>query len=264
MLAESKLYHIDRQYNVFNRSVTRVVDLGFVPGNWLTFTRNRLCEIHGLEHETLHRKCKVLGVDLLFAAPPIGTSSIQGNIFLQLTHDSIRQHFVAPTKVEHEPTSYFSKENELADQLASMSLDSQPEHRQVDVILSDILKPFMQESGFFNNTQTRPYIRLGTNQLLKKVITEPVKTAIDHADAALLLACTLLKKNGTLVLRLAVADPDNHETDLLRARLDRVFHRVEQWHHHDASATSELVLVCQKKRELVADKRAVFAPRDRR
>lgn len=278
----SKLEELDGEYGVFSGRVRRVLDLGFVPGNWSEFARQRLCQIHGVAEEKFHEQCHILGVDILFGTPPAGVSAMQGNIFSKGTHELAAAHFkelalrraVEGAKPKAADDSYYSKEqneslidqqvSEIAgdlDRLAvspATALDYKP-----DLILSDLSAPFMQQKGFFNNTNTRPYLRTGANPILRRPFSDDDKVSIDLADAALVLACDLLRKGGNMVLRLAKVKLDDPELDLLETRLDRVFVNVHKWNRRglydtESAPPDDLFYVCMDKRDDVANKKAVF------
>lgn len=302
LASHGKLYYIDQKFDIFNDKVTKVVDLGFVPGNWSQFSKSRLCQVHQLLEEDFSKKCHILAVDLLFGTPALGTSSIQGNIYSKFTHQRIIHHFkeIAIRKqllnsqeqvlMNEEENSYFVREqdqtffdqlDDITTNLDNLNLQNQktqllaalqPHHYQPDLILSDLSAPFLQDQGFFNNTNTRPYIRTGSNEGLKEVIIDPLKTSIDLADAALLLSCSALKKGGAIVLRLSKVDHIDPELKLLYQRLARVFHNVDTWSNVDypkviqdphlaqSSRFDEKIFVCTDKIEDIADKREVFKP----
>lgn len=300
MASHGKLYYIDQKFNIFNENVKKVVDLGFIPGNWCQFSKTRLCQVHQLMEEEFDKKCHLLGVDLLFRAPPLGTSAIQGNIYSKSTHERIVHHFKEiairkqlqqqETPINEEDHTYFVREqdqtffdqlDDISAGLENLNLLSQkskliatlePKHYQPDLILSDLSAPFLQDQGFFNNTNTRPYIRTGSVEGLKEVVIDPLKASIDLAEASLLLSCSVLKKGGTMVLRLSKVDHIDPELRLLRLRLTRVFHSVESWNNSDHTKVleapqplhnprfDEMIFVCTDKIEDIADKRAVFKP----
>lgn len=285
MLHQGKLYHLDNEFHIFNDKVTKVLDLGYVPGNWLSFAKFKLCDIYQLSESRLADKCHLLGFDILFATPPTGTSTIQGNIFSQSSHQLIANHFrnfalqQALKQQELGTSSYF--DNELVDSLVTEELEElaqkfdqvrvtdnktevnspTPTMKKLDfkpeLILSDLSSPFMQERGFFNNTNTRPYFRFSSNEVLRQPIINKTKSAIDMADATLVLACDLLKVKGTLVIRMAQIDKRDPEITVIIQRLHKVFAKVTEWNMNNAS--SDLFLVCQEKKQDVIDKRMVFS-----
>jgi 23S rRNA (uridine2552-2'-O)-methyltransferase len=267
MRAQSKLYRIDKEFNIFNENVKKVVDLGYAPGNWSSFAKFRMEQVHDLSEDNFNKTCHILGFDLVFATPPIGVSTIQGNIYSKFSHKNIINHFKEVALNEYErlqsqssqkdelDTSYYVKEtsepviedediNKLSANLNKLTLmelsDYQKEQyrerqRSIlqqlsykpDLVLSDLAKPFMQQSGFFNNTFSRPYLRINSNEALNKPITDPLKSAIDLNDAALLLCCNLLRDGGAFVSRMSLVNHGDHELELYEERLRKVFNSVD-------------------------------------
>ena len=291
MAMQSKLYKIDSECNVFNDKVKKVIDLGYVPGNWMLYAKFRMCQIHKLEEEEFKDKCHILGFDLLFSTPPLGVSTIQGNIFSRMAHKNIVNHFKEIALREHHlklrmkvqendefQNSYYVKEQndvvleaeieELSKSLNSLSLahrstqevEEEQNKREkllegleyrADLILSDLSRPFMQQGGFFNHTQSRPYLRFNVNPGLNNPLLDPLKSSIDMSDATLLLSCNALRPDGTLVLRLSKADPNDIQIELLESRLSEVFNKVKTWTaagSNEVSKHQELVYVCSGKK----------------
>ncbi|GMM27476.1 21S rRNA (uridine2791-2'-O) methyltransferase [Martiniozyma asiatica (nom. inval.)] len=80
--AAFKLLQIDEKYNIFKNS-TKVLDLGAAPGAWNQVALDR-CP----------KGSTIVGVDILPYDPPIGVSTIQGNILSKMTHKLIREMFL--------------------------------------------------------------------------------------------------------------------------------------------------------------------------
>lgn len=279
-----KLHHVDDAFGIFDGSVTKALDLGSVPGNWLEYTKKRLYEIHHIHDGKFLETCHILGFDVLFDPPVSETSGMQGNIFSQKVQDNIVNHFkelafrrkqAQRNKNDGLQQSYLAREqqemlleqhfDELTSKMDNLSLDLGFGDYQPEVILSDLAPPFMQMRGFYNNTNSRPYLRTGTNDQLKRTLTEPEKLSIDLAEAALLLACRLLKKGGKLVIRLLRVNFNDPELLQLQHRLERVFSQVHPWNRHVSyklpiNRTDELFFICLDKKETTADKRKVFGP----
>lgn len=279
----NKLQEVDKAFSIFDESVTKIVDLGFVPGNWCGYARDRLGDLHKVEKDKVHEVCHILGFDLLFSQPPAGVSSMQGNIFSKTAHQKMMDYFknlAFQKKImgsKNYPSgdfqqSYFFKEIEensgniditnekdQGNGLAELvkDLDYKPQ-----LILSDLSAPLMQQSGFFNNTSTKPYLRAGSNPILSRPMVEvDGKSSIDLADASLVLACDLLRQGGTMVLRLVKVDNHDRELELLLKRLSKVFRFVKSWHYHETPfvyKNRELFCVCKDKMEDSSDKRWVF------
>lgn len=281
MLNQSKLYHIDSDIGIFNSKVTKVLDLGYVPGNWLQFSKFRLCDIHGLEESKIATKCCLLGFDILFGTPPMGTSTIQGNMFSKTAHKSIENHFKdyelkrqlrLRSESQDFQRSYFAKEqadnhveeeiSHLEETLEKTSLIEEFNYKP-QVILSDLGSPFLQERGFFNNTNSRPYYRFFSNNALKQPIIDKLKSSFDLADACMVLTCDILEKHGTLVLRLPRISKDDPELLIIKNRLQLIFEEVIEWcidrEAWENIPAGELFFICKNKCDDSADKRKVFA-----
>jgi len=215
---------------------------------------------------------------------------MQGNIFSKSAHDLISMHFkdIALRNAveaknmndegmdEFQQSYYFKEQSEsfieqqvsdLSEEFDKLTVTKNDKEKEVDykpdLILSDLSAPFMQEKGFFNNTNSKPYLRTAANPILSRTITDEAKAAIDSADAALILACDVLKKGGTLVLRLAKVDPDDAEIALLHSRLDKVFSHVYIWNRSSLFDEQNYVpqdkfYVCLDKIDDVCDKKQVF------
>lgn len=271
--AYSAIAALNHRYQLFNPNVTKVVDLGFAPGHWLTFARDALVLVHNVPIEEIHSTCTLIGLDILFAQPPMGTISTQGNIYSQAAHTAIegllKDAAFRRLRGILAPDSYVAKESaesELEEQVSSLtrafgdlsvdgSLDQLmgPKMYQADVVMADLGAPFLQDLGFFNNTHTKPYIRTG-----RRLHTP--KSTIDMAEAALLLCCTALGKNGTFVVRLAGVELEDVELELLELRLRIVFNTVSRWAPSGARllGLGELYFVGEGKRAYKADKYEVF------
>lgn len=282
--SRNKLHHVDNAFGIFDASVNKVLDLGNVPGNWLEFAKNRLSAIHNTREGKFLEKCHILGFDILFDPPISETSAMQGNIFSQKAQNGIVNHFkelafrrkqIFRNEDDQLQQSYLAREqqemlleqhfDELTAKMDSLALDLRFGDYQPQVILSDLAQPFMQMRGFYNNTNSRPYLRTGTNEQLKKILTEPEKLSIDLAEATLLLACRLLKKGGKLVIRLVRVDFNDPELLQLQKRLERVFDKVHAWNRHafyelPRIRTDELFFVCLDKKKTTANKHEVFGP----
>jgi len=323
MTMQSKLFKLDNKFKIFNKNVTKVVDLGYVPGNWMSYSKFRLCLIHGLEEEKFTEKCHILGFDLLFGSPPQGVSAYQGNIYSKMAHRNIVNHLkeialrerknrIREQKAIPDPphrfkssqtNSYYVKEQsetliesqlqKIGENLDDLKLDSEKlqkfnelkneklhkktqnlslENESTDsldykchVVLSDLSKPFIQQYGFFNQTHTRPYLRMGANDSLNKPYTDPLKATFDLADAALLLTCLVLRQDGTFVLRLSRIDLADPELSILQNRLERVFAEVVRWSNDGIVSSKEekileLFFICREKRtDEEANVREIFS-----
>lgn len=271
--AYSVIAALNHRYNLFHPKVTKVVDLGFAPGHWLAYARDTLLNAHNVPLEEIHNTCTLIGLDILFARPPTGTISTQGNIYSQSAHTAVEQLLkdAAFRRLRGSTTleSYVAKESaetELEQEVSSLTrafgdlhVDSSldrlmgPKMYQADVVMADLGVPFLQELGFFNNTHTKPYIRTGRKP-------HSPKSVIDMAEAALLFCCTALGKNGKFVVRLAGVHSEDIELKLLELRLEKVFGTVSQWMPNGVGllGMGDLYFVGEQKKAYTADKYEVF------
>lgn len=274
--ALSSIAQIDKRFSVFHSKVTKVVDLGYVPGNWLQYASERLQKIHGLDEDQILSKCTLLGLDLLCGGPIPGTITTQGNIFSQAVHNNVVgllqeaafRHMRAGV-VRDPAESYISKEGEetslenevsgLGRAFAGESGDREKlrsligrQAYQADVVMLDLGVPYLQNSGFYNNTYGRPYIRSGTSEVLRG---KDSRASIDMAEAALILSFDALVKGGTFVVRLARVPHGDPELRLLCHRMDKVFEHVEPW---QPAQHADMFVVGRGKRAWVVDRREVF------
>ncbi|PVH20133.1 hypothetical protein CXQ85_001913 [Candidozyma haemuli] len=285
-LSRSKLHQLDTKFNLFNENVTKMVDLGYSPGNWLIYAREALSRIHEIEPEKIYQKCTLVGLDIIIGNHPAGTFTTQGNILSKLAHRNVisllKEHAykrlvvqngllddLLPEQDAKDPT-FESEMARISDIFDDLSLKDKTlesilslQDYQADLITSDLSSAFLQDKGFFNNTTTRPFIRSSTNSELRRNVTDPLKASIDTAEAALLLCCEALAKGGNFVIRLARIDLADPEIDLLEERLKRVFKHVQRWKPEGStksnfSVISELYFVCKDKQDHLADKYNVF------
>ncbi|KAK7678606.1 hypothetical protein QCA50_018329 [Cerrena zonata] len=279
--SHAKLYYTDREFGIFHKGVRTVLDLGYMPGNWSSYAKDKLLQVHETTEEEFSKECHIAGFDILFGTPPLKVSTIQ-EVALRRLQDASKPRL--QLQDDHE-TSYIDKEvdqayldqlDEAPSTLAKASLANRAPHElkilaslkpqdyQPDLILSDLCAPFYQNGGFFNNSSTRPYIRTGNNPGLNNVLQDPLKSLLDLADASLLLACSLLKKGGDLVLRIAKVDLNDPELRFLESKLKKVFNVVVKWHYDDyrpnTIGNQELFFICRNKKHHVADKVDVFIP----
>ncbi|KAG7196089.1 uncharacterized protein KQ657_000101 [Scheffersomyces spartinae] len=91
--SQNKLYLLDNEFNIFNDKVTKVLDLGYVPGNWSQVAKMQMSQVHQLTESTFNDKCHILGFDSLFAEPIPNVSTIQGNIYSKRSQSLIIEHF---------------------------------------------------------------------------------------------------------------------------------------------------------------------------
>ncbi|KAK6466055.1 FtsJ-like methyltransferase-domain-containing protein [Scheffersomyces coipomensis] len=284
---QSKLVKLDHQFKIFHKDIKKVIDVGYMPGNWTQYCKFRLRQIHHLEEDKFQQKCHILGFDILFGTPPPGISTIQGNIFSKMAHKQILNHFkeielrnismnaikyIKNSEDQDFQNSYFYKElNEtlleheverLESLVKGQNLHNQREiinkilknvDYRTDLVLSDLSKPYLQQSGFYSQTYTRPYLRFNANSPLNRPITDPFKASIDLADAALMLACNALKPGATFVVRLNPIYAYDGELKLYQDKLEKVFNDVVAWHPDDEvvddTEVREVFFICQNKKK---------------
>ncbi|CAN3502263.1 rRNA methyltransferase 2, mitochondrial [Diutina catenulata] len=80
--AAYKLMEIDDKFRLFNKSVQKVVDLGFAPGAWTQVALARM-----------EKQAQIIGVDLINCVPPAGAHFLQGDILSKRTHEGVREFF---------------------------------------------------------------------------------------------------------------------------------------------------------------------------
>ena len=274
----SKIKALDRQFKILNKSQTKILELGFIPSNWLIYIRDTMAKLHNISDPgKIHQKCHILGFDILFGSPPIGVSSIQGNIFSKLAHKNIINHFKEISwtqlrdkrqlELDIDPKSYFSREQDesmiidkqierieaglknitMSDIKRQQLLDKRdsllPDYR-IDLILSDLSKPGYQQSGFYDLTETNPYHRYNNNKGLNHSILQPGKSNFEFLDAALLLSGDLLRPGGKFVARLNEIDPYDPEMYLLHEKLEKVFNdvlEIRNFGHTTATTTTTTI-----------------------
>lgn len=278
----SSIYRIQQEFGILNEGVKRVVDLGFAPGNWLQYAQNELLRVHKIDPFKLNTKCTVIGFDLLFCQAPKGTHSIQGNIYSQRAQLEIADYLKkrsflileAEKESERSPSSDVNKLEDdiskLTTKLSSLAIENSLSlfdqemdlHLyQADLILSDLSAVYLQREGYFNNTMSKPFMRSRENAILRQPLSNPHKSHLDLADAAMLLCCDVLAKNGTFVLRLADINPKDPELLLLERRLKKMFSSVERWrmgHLDHLLSVTELFFICLGKKSTTIDKYDLF------
>lgn len=284
-IARSKLYQLDTRFDIFNEKVTNVVDLGYAPGNWLSYARDALLAAHDIEPEKIYQKCTLVGLDIVVGNHPQGSFTTQGNIFSKLAHRNVtkllKEHAYRRLAVQNsvlqntdtKGNGEFTLDSEMA-KISEMflNLDIKDEalesimsiqDYQANLVMSDMTNPFLQDKGFFNNTTSRPYIRSSTNSALRHHTSDPLKSSIDTADAALLLCCDVLAKGGSFLIRLSRVDLADPELSLFEQRLKRTFAQVNKWNSEGVTESDKLIIlelyfVCKHKTEHIADKYEVF------
>lgn len=287
LLSRGRLSQLDSRFDLFNENVTKVVDLGYSPGNWLKYAREALLVVHSIETKKIHQKCTLVGLDIVIGNHPEGTFTTQGNIMSKLAHQNVinllRDHAYRKLAVQNGVLKDLDPMNEIENSSFDTELATLPllfDHLslqkdktldsilslhdyQADVVLSDLSQPLLQDRGFFNNTISKPFIRSRTNPELRRNYDDPLKSSIDMADAAILLCCDALVKGGKLVLRLARVDLSDPELLLLEQRLKKMFTNVIKWAPDGPTESEEpklleLFFIGENKKENIADKYYIF------
>lgn len=271
-LLKSKLHAVEQRHPDIFEDVYKVIDLGYAPGNWTEYVKHRLSTLHLLDDQTFTTKCHILGFDLILATPPPSVSTLQGNVFSKLAHESIANHFkdVALHEFRQSDKSIRTEIDELALTMGKLSLDKLPEEvveqslqkrkdilqnleHRVDLVLSDLCAPFRQMDGFYSLTQLRPHQRINSVPSLARPYKDPHNLTLDMADASLLLTCNMLKPGGSMVLRLGRVLVDDEEIDFVHEKLEMVFDEVHMTqtieHSLDSSRRGEIMCVCKGKKK---------------
>ncbi|KAH3903485.1 related to Ribosomal RNA methyltransferase MRM2, mitochondrial [Saccharomycodes ludwigii] len=257
--AAYKLIELDDKFKFFDKSKQQnILDLGFAPGAWSQVARVKT-----------NRFSKIFGVDILPCQPPTGVSSIQGNILSRRTHDLIRLFFSREIKLNkidkiHEDYGYFEdlteKENnlyhnnpQLEGETETLCNENLPEimKQPIDLVMSDMYVPWPQISGYWAQTTNTPYYRMANTT---GVAIKDHYMSMDLCDAALVVACDLLKTNGNFICKLYTGKEDN----LLEKRMKKIFNKVQRFKPKTCRDESkEIYLVGLKKKKNV-DKMEVF------
>lgn len=284
----SRIKHLDRRFNILNGSHRRILDLGYVPGNWITYIRNRMAKIHNIDPDKVNKKCHILGFDFMFGAPPAGVSAIQGNIFSKSAQSLIIDYFkeAAWMELKHKlilqedevnPRSYFSKEqdeevfiNEIREiELGLNHYSTSPEKineltkkrdlllpdYRIDLVFQDLGKPGYQNFGFYSNSVSMPYIKYSHYESLNFAFENPNKANFDFLDASLILNCKLLKPGGKFVVRMNEVDPNDKEFELVREKLLKIFNSVLEVNNYATDNDKSLVqsfekyFICDSKKD---------------
>ncbi|KAI5959257.1 MRM2 [Candida theae] len=264
--ARNSLQHLDLKYDILTPSTKKVLDIGFAPGHWMSYIVDRISQLHNVESTKLHTVgVHILGFDILFKSPPLGTSSIQGNIFSKLSHENVINHFkeIANKQTQSQLTphidddidhkSYFAQEideSQLIKRMKGLSISNGNVSRtseinwKVDLIVSELSRPGKQQSGFYDYTETNPYLRYNNNKGLNHSIVNPKKGNLDLADGAIMLMSKTLKSGGKFILKLTNIDNDDGEIAAMKQRLQAVFFNV-----HEINLMQDCIFVCLDKRE---------------
>lgn len=266
----AKLDYLDSRFRLFTPQVNTVLDLGFIPGNWSAYAKRRLCEEQQVAESQFATKCHLLGFDVLFELGPAGTLTIQGDIYSAAAQHGIQNHFreqyaqrmQRARKTSTEPEAYFVKEQQQSELVAEVERVSLHDSAwKPQLILLDLGSPHTQERGFFNNTHSRPYRRMLHHTNMGRVFGKDHRAYMDLAEAALVLACSTLAKNGLFLVRLERVPTHWTELQNLHDRLARVFDRVSPWTFDsslNAAGIGETFFVCQNKLEDEVDPKRIW------
>ncbi|KAI5956943.1 MRM2 [Candida jiufengensis] len=263
--SQKKFQFLDNKYDIIDYKTKKILDIGFAPGNWLNYVVEKLIKInHVKDYKLFSKNIYVLGFDILFKNPPLGTSSIQGNIFSKLSSNNIINHFknielnsqkyklINQSSEELIQKSYFEQEQEtsseekeddiihqLTENLDNLKLNSKKIDWKIDLVISDLSKPGKQQSGYYDHTETNPYLRYNNNKGLNHSIMNPEKGNIDLADASILLMSKILKPGGKFILKLSEINNDDTEIVLMEERLKKMFNEV-----YVTNLMKECIFVC--------------------
>lgn len=249
--------------------MTKVVDFGYAPGNWLRYARDILSDIHNVSKSKLASKCTLVGSDVIHYTAPSGTFCSQGNVLAKSTHEHIMLILQETTtrRFQHE----IGQDPEMVGlnvAFGELSLldESKIEKSQweeilsfrefqADVVLSDLGPPQWQTYGFMSNTISLPYNAHWKTPIFKE--THPV----DLADAALVFCCKNLRKNGSFLVRVPGC-PDKGDISVFEDRLKRAFKYVHKWESQAYSTRlpgpADHYFLARLKLDHELDKRAVF------
>lgn len=254
---------MDLKYNIITPTTKKILDVGFAPGNWMSYIVDRVCQIHDIEDTKLHTVgVHILGFDILFKSPPLGTSSIQGNIFSKLSHENVVHHFQEVANKQNQSQfqnevdndidhkSYFAQEidesqlTKTMDQLTiSEASKFSKDNWKLDLIISDLARPGRQQSGFYDYTETNPYLRYNNNKGLNHSIVNPQKGNLVLADGAIMLMQKTLQQGGKFVLKLTSIDNGDEEIAMMKKKLQILFDKV-----HEINLMRDCIFICLDKK----------------
>ena len=166
----------------------------------------------------------------------------------QIEEDEIRRK----SYFDHEQEEHMI-ETDLAESLRNLSISEsklQPESTQknilvsddawkVDLVLSDLSRPLRQVSGYYDRTETYPYIRSNTNKGLNHHVLNPQKANLDLGEASIILMKQVLRRGGSFVLRLQDVNGKDAEFIIMRLGLEKMFEKVVT-----IEVGAEVILVC--------------------
>ncbi|KAI3403052.2 MRM2 [Candida oxycetoniae] len=126
--------------------------------------------------------------------------------------------------------------------------DSNSDDWKINLVLSDLSRPLKQQSGFYDHSETHPYIRYNSNKGLNHSIINPTKANLDLAEASILLMQQVLKTGGKYVLRLSCIKVGDSEIDSIKQKLQMLFNDVIMIDVIMIESTNECIFICNDKR----------------
>ncbi|KAK7203378.1 ribosomal RNA large subunit methyltransferase J [Myxozyma melibiosi] len=192
--AAFKLLEIDQSHKIFKAGQT-VIDLGFAPGSWTQVA---------VDHTRPNGR--VLGIDILPAAPPKGAIAVQGDFMSPLVQAGIKEYLENPDEVEKRAVEGDQTKQQESGQESGSARTREKQSAPasavdtVDVMLSDML---MNTSG----NAFRDHA-----------------TSMDLSNVALDFALDTLRPGGSFVCKFYAGGEDS----LLERRLRSAFDRVKR------------------------------------
>ncbi|KAI1104773.1 23S ribosomal RNA methyltransferase [Jackrogersella minutella] len=222
--AAFKLLDMDSKYKLFKRNQT-VIDLGYAPGSWSQVAMERT-----------RPNGRVVGIDIIPAQPPKGVSTIQGNFLSPNVQQLVKDYLVeyaqrTPSVPTVEPSEgggdVITDRPSYIDAERHESVESDHEGssvndgRLVDVVLSDMSAPWMQNSGFSSRTLSNPYYRMMNTSGMS---FRDHAGSMDLCLAALQFASDTLKSGGHFVCKFYQGAEDRD----LELKLKKMFAKVHR------------------------------------
>ena len=199
---------MDEKHHLFHKGQT-VLDLGFAPGAWTQVAVAKTAP-----------GGRVLGIDMIPASAPPGSSVMQANFLSQATQTSIKTFFADKGLGAIDETTTDVATDYMARGLNdSKEKDHGIDQYTVDIILSDMLAPWPQVDGFWKNHISNAYYRLENTT---GISVKDHASSMDLCDAALLFAVDTLKPGGHFVCKFYRGPEDS----MLEKRLKAVFKKV--------------------------------------
>ncbi|KAI9818296.1 MAG: 2' O-ribose methyltransferase [Thelocarpon impressellum] len=221
--AAFKLLEIDSKYRIFRPGQT-VVDLGYAPGSWSQVAVSRTTP-----------GGRVIGIDLIPAAPPRGVSTIQGNFLSPAVQDAVKRFVRDPSQgLYRAPPPLFSDPDDVLAAEAAASAEEAPaqqsrrardaaEGKVVDVLLSDMCAPWPQLAGFRVPALAHAY---AASRMMNAsgISFRDHAGSMDLCASALAFARQTLRPGGAMIAKFYAGAEDR----ALEARLKRCFRAVHR------------------------------------